>query len=260
MNMEKALQGQVAIVTGGATGLGRAMALQFAEMGATLVIASRNMANLQKTASEIEQRGVSALPVQCDVRHPEQVEHLVTEAISRFGKIDILVNNAAGNFICPTENLSFNGWNSVVNIVLNGTFYCSQTVGKRWIEEGRGGSILNIVATYAWTGSPGVIHSASAKAGVVAMTRTLGAEWGKYGIRVNAIAPGPIENTGGADRLWGDPQAEQQVKAGIPLGRLGKPEEVAHLAAFMVSPYASYMSGEVVTLDGAAWLNRGLLR
>nr|WP_200760961.1 2,4-dienoyl-CoA reductase [Effusibacillus dendaii] len=258
--MEKALQGQVAIVTGGATGLGRAMALQFAEMGATLVIASRNMANLQKTASEIEQRGVSALPVQCDVRHPEQVEHLVTEAISRFGKIDILVNNAAGNFICPTENLSFNGWNSVVNIVLNGTFYCSQTVGKRWIEEGRGGSILNIVATYAWTGSPGVIHSASAKAGVVAMTRTLGAEWGKYGIRVNAIAPGPIENTGGADRLWGDPQAEQQVKAGIPLGRLGKPEEVAHLAAFMVSPYASYMSGEVVTLDGAAWLNRGLLR
>lgn len=260
MLKQDSLEGQVAIITGGGSGLGRAMALQFAELGAKVAVASRNMDNLQKVKAEIESRGTEGFAVQCDVRNPNEVNDLVESATSHFGGIDILVNNAAGNFICPTEKLTVNGWNAVVNIVLNGTFYCSQAVGKRWIEEKRGGNILNIVATYAWTGSPGVIHSASAKAGVVAMTRTLAAEWGRYGIRVNAIAPGPIEDTGGADKLWGDPEAEKRVLEGIPLGRLGRPDEVANLASYIVSPLASYMNGEVVTLDGGAWLNRGLLR
>lgn len=253
------LQGKAAIITGGGTGLGRAMALEFASLGAKIVIASRKLENLEKTVKEIQGNGGEAIAVVCDVRDPESVENLVESAISHFCGIDILVNNAAGNFISPTEKLSINGWNSVINIVLNGTFYCSHAVGKRWIQEGRGGNILNIIATYAWTGSPGVIHSASAKAGVLAMTRTLASEWGRHGIRVNAIAPGPIQSTGGADKLWADPEAERKLLSTIPLGRLGQPEEVAHLASYVVSPYAEYMNGEVVTLDGGSWLNKGFL-
>lgn len=259
MLAKDSLQGQIAIVTGGGSGLGRAMALHFAELGAKVVAASRNLENLKKTVSEIQANGGDALAVVCDVRNPEAVESLMETVISHYGGIDILVNNAAGNFVVPAEQLSINGWNAVINIVLNGTFYCSQAVGKRWIAEGKGGNILNIIATYAWTGSPGVIHSASAKAGVLAMTRTLAVEWARYGIRVNAIAPGPIQGTGGADKLWGDPEMEQRVIFTIPAGRLGRPEEVAHLASYIVSPYAQFMTGEVVTLDGGAWLNKGLL-
>lgn len=259
MLAKNTLHGQVAIVTGGATGMGRAMALKFADLGAKVVVASRNLENLQTVVQDIENNGGEALAIQCDVRNPDQVENMVENTISHFGSIDILVNNAAGNFICPAEKLTINGWNSVVNIVLNGTFYCSHAVGKRWIQEGRKGNILNMVATYAWTGSPGVVHSASAKAGVLMMTRTLAAEWGRYGIRVNAIAPGPIENTGGADRLFGTPEIAQKVVEGVPLRRLGTPEEIANLASYMVSPYADYMTGECVTLDGGSWLDKGFL-
>lgn len=259
MLSKDSLQGQIAIVTGGGSGLGKAMAMQFADLGAKVVVASRNLENLEKTVQEIQTNGGDALAVVCDVRDPEAVDNLTETVISHYGNIDILVNNAAGNFVIPAEKLSVNGWNAVIDIVLNGTFYCSQAVGKRWIAEGRGGNILNIIATYAWTGSPGVIHSASAKAGVLAMTRTLAVEWARYGIRVNAIAPGPIQSTGGAVKLWGDPELEKRVVSTIPAGRLGRPEEVAHLAAYMVSPYAQYMTGEVVTLDGGAWLNKGLL-
>ncbi len=257
MLVQNALQDQVAIITGGATGMGKGMALKFAELGAKVVIASRNQENLEKAADEIAERGGDVLVVPCDVRQPEQVGHVVERTLAHFGAIDILVNNAAGNFICPAEKLSVNGWNTVINIVLNGTFYCSQAVGKHWIEQGKQGNILNMVATYAWTGHPGVVHSASAKAGVLMMTKTLAAEWGKYGIRVNAIAPGPIEETGGADRLFGSPEAVQNVVGGVPLGRLGTVEEIANLASYIVSPYAGYMTGEVVTLDGGAVLEKG---
>jgi NAD(P)-dependent dehydrogenase (short-subunit alcohol dehydrogenase family) len=192
-----------------------------------------------------------------DVREIEHVKHMLNETLNAFGQVDFLVNNAAGNFICPAEQLSANGWNSVINIVLNGTFYCSSEVGKYWIEKGIKGSIINMVATYAWDAGAGVIHSAAAKAGVLSMTRTLAVEWGRrYGIRVNAIAPGPIERTGGADRLWESEEAAKRTLQSVPLGRLGKPEEIAELAFFLFSENAGYINGECIAMDGGQWLNQ----
>src|SRR5579863_3000466 len=190
---EHSLDGRVAIITGGGTGIGRAIAFEYARLGAKLVLASRSAEHLEPAAAELRSKSpqTAVLTVPTDVRVPDQVERLCEATMRQFESIDILVNNAAGNFVCPAEKLSPNGWNAVVNIVLNGTFYCSRAAGLRMIASGRGGSILNLVAAYAWTGGPGTIHSASAKAGVVAMTRTLAVEWARYRIRVNAIAPGP---------------------------------------------------------------------
>jgi NAD(P)-dependent dehydrogenase (short-subunit alcohol dehydrogenase family) len=248
---------KVVIVTGGSSGIGKAMAKRFAEEGAYVVITGRNRERLEEARKEIERADGHVLPVQMDVRDPEMVQGMVRAAKQAYGKIDFLVNNAAGNFICPAEELSINGWNAVINIVLNGTWYCSQAVGKEWISSGQKGSIVNIVATYAWTAGAGVIHSASAKAGVLAMTRTLAVEWGsKYGIRVNAIAPGPIEGTGGAERLWSSEEAYRRTINSIPAKRLGRPEEVAHVARFLFSPEAEFVNGECITIDGGQWLSR----
>ncbi len=190
------------IITGGGSGIGKAMAQRFAKEGANVVITGRNAERLRKTKSEIETFEGQVLEFQMDVRIPENVEAMVKATKERFGNIDALINNAAGNFICAAEDLSINGWNTVINIDLNGTFYCSQAVGKEWIANNQKGSILNIVAAMAWGAAPGNVHAASAKAGILAMTRTLAVEWGsKYGIRANAIAPGPIENTEGVARL-----------------------------------------------------------
>lgn len=251
------LKGKVAIVTGGSSGMGKYMAKRFAEAGAFVVITGRNLERLEEAKKEIEIESGQVLVVQMDVREMEHVKHMVTETLNTFGRIDHLINNAAGNFICPAEKLSANGWNSVINIVLNGTFYCSSEVGKYWIEHGIKGSIINMVATYAWDAGPGVIHSAAAKAGVLSMTRTLAVEWGrKYGIRVNAIAPGPIERTGGADKLWESEEAAKRTLSSVPLGRLGKPEEIAQLAFFLLSDHAAYINGECITMDGGQWLNQ----
>lgn len=251
------MEGKVAIVTGGSSGMGKAMAKKFAEKGAKVVITGRTIENLEQTKQEIQQQEGQVLCVQMDVRNPEDAKRMVEETKRAFSGVDYLVNNAAGNFICPAEEMSVNAWNAVINIVLNGTWYCSQAVGKEWIAEGRKGSILNMLATYAWLAGQGVIHSASAKAGVLAMTRTLAVEWGKkYGIRVNAIAPGPIDNTGGATRLWESEEAAQMTLESVPLGRLGQPEEIASLAYFLLSPEAEYINGECVTMDGGQWLNR----
>lgn len=251
------MKNSVAIVTGGSSGLGKAMAKKFAEHGAFVTITGRDPEKLKRTKAEIETFDGQVLTVQMDVRNPEDVERMVTETKSAFKKIDHLVNNAAGNFICPAEDLSINGWRAVIDIVLNGTWYCSQAVGKEWISNQQKGSILNILATYAWTSGPGVIHSASAKAGVLAMTRTLAVEWGtKYGIRVNAIAPGPIEDTGAAERLWASKEAHARTVASIPLQRLGQPEEIANAASYLLSSSASFINGECLTVDGGQWLNR----
>ncbi|MGN7398653.1 2,4-dienoyl-CoA reductase [Cytobacillus praedii] len=251
------MKGKVVIVTGGSSGMGKYMAKKFAEAGASVVITGRNLERLEETKKEIEKESGQVLVVQMDVREIEHVKHMVAETLNAFGRIDHLINNAAGNFICPAEKLSANGWNSVINIVLNGTFYCSSEVGKYWIENGTKGSIINMVATYAWDAGPGVIHSAAAKAGVLSMTRTLAVEWGrKYGIRVNAIAPGPIERTGGADKLWESEEAAKRTLSSVPLGRLGKPEEIAELAFFLLSDHAAYINGECITMDGGQWLNQ----
>ncbi len=255
---EKTLAGRVAIITGGGTGIGLAIAREYARLGAKLVLASRSSEHLEPAADELRAMGGEVLTVATDVRIPEHVDRLVEETTRRFGSIAILVNNAAGNFICPAEKLSVNGWNAVVNIVLNGTFYCSRAAGLRMIETGRGGNILNIVAAYAWTGGPGTIHSACAKAGVVTMTRTLAVEWAKYKIRVNAISPGPIETEGAGGKLWAAPEVRAAMLKTVPLGRIGQPEEVARAAAYLVSDFADFITGEVLVMDGGQWLGKGM--
>lgn len=251
------MKGKVVVVTGGSSGMGKAMAFRFACEGAYVVITGRTLEALEQAKRDIEQFENQVLVVQMDVREPKQAQQMVQLADAAFGRIDYLVNNAAGNFVCPAEELSVNGWNAVINIVLNGTFYCSSAVGKYWIEKGIAGRIVNMIATYAWDAGPGVIHSASAKAGVLAMTRTLAVEWGrKYGIRVNAIAPGPIERTGGAERLWVSEEAAKRTLESVPLGRLGTPEEIAGLAYYLLSDEASYINGAVMTMDGGQHLHQ----
>ncbi|MFD1361512.1 2,4-dienoyl-CoA reductase [Lentibacillus salinarum] len=248
---------QTVIVTGASSGMGKAMAKKFAEEGANVVLTGRNEERLKATSKELESPANGRVhPITMDVRQPDDVQRMVTETVDQFGTIDHLVNNAAGNFIAPAEDLSVNGWNAVIDIVLNGTFYCSREVGQYWIDHDMKGAILNMVATYAWNAGAGVAHSSAAKAGVLNLTRTLAVEWGsKYGIRVNAIAPGPIERTGGADKLFQSEEAATRTLNSVPFKRLGKPEEIADLAHFLLSDKAAYINGEVVTMDGGQWLN-----
>jgi NAD(P)-dependent dehydrogenase (short-subunit alcohol dehydrogenase family) len=251
------LEGQVAVVTGGGTGIGLAIARRFGALGARVVIGSRNAENLERGSAELRRAGLDPLAVQVDVRNPEQVDEMVERTIRHFGHIDILVNNAAGNFVCKAEDLSPNGWNSVIGIVLSGSFYCSRAVGRHMIARDRGGSIVSILANYVWTGSAGTIHSAAAKAGVMSMTQTLATEWAAHGIRVNAVAPGPIESAGAARQLWNTSEAVQRITEMVPLKRWGRPEEIADAVAFLVAPGSSYITGEILTVDGGAWLGRG---
>ena len=251
------LKDRVAIVTGGGTGLGLAIARRLGELGADIAVGSRNAAHLEQGPAELRHAGLDPLAIQIDVRKPEQVDEMVARVVRHFGRIDILVNNAAGNFICRAEDLSPNGWNAVVGIVLNGSFYCSRAVGRHMIARGRGGSIVSILANYVWTGSAGTIHSAAAKAGVMSMTQTLAVEWARHQIRVNAVAPGPIESPGAAKQLWNTPEAVQRITDTIPLKRWGKPEDVADAVVFLVSEHAGFITGEILTVDGGAWLGKG---
>ena len=256
LNMFKTdlFKGKTIVITGGGTGLGKSMAKRFAELGANLVITSRRKEVIQETSEKLKSHGVDVLPIPCDVRDPEQVENMAKRAIGLFKKIDILINNAAGNFISPTENLSSNAFKTVVDIVLNGTFHCTQSFGKH-MRKMKNGVILNIVTTYAWTGSGYVVPSACAKAGVLAMTRSLAVEWAKYGIRSNAIAPGPFPTKGAWSRLAPPGLGiEKKMKNRIPLKRMGEHIELADLATFLISDQASYINGEVVTIDGGEWL------
>ena len=251
---KKLLKGKNIVVTGGGTGLGKSMAERFSDLGANLVLTSRREKVINDTAKEFRKRRKKAIPIVCDVRYPDQVESMINQAVDQLGSVDILVNNAAGNFISPTENLSSNAFKTVVDIVLNGTFHCSQAAGKI-MRKNKSGAILNIVTTYAWTGSGYVVPSACAKAGVLAMTRSLAVEWAKYGIRTVAIAPGPFPTKGAWSRLAPPGLGiEKKMKARIPLKRLGEHSELANLASFLVSDMASYINGEVVTIDGGEWL------
>jgi NAD(P)-dependent dehydrogenase (short-subunit alcohol dehydrogenase family) len=248
--------GRSAVVTGGGTGLGLALSRALAELGAAVTIASRDPAHHAPLLAEAAARGWSVDAVACDVREPQQVEALAAAVRERRGGCDILVNNAAGNFVCPAERLSARAWRAVLAIVLDGTFYCSRELGRLMIERG-GGQILNVVATYAWTGMPGVVHSASAKAGVLAMTRTLAVEWAGHGVRVNAIAPGPFETPGAAERLFPDLAHKRRVEARVPLGRFARVDEIAAQCLWLVSPASAYLNGECLTCDGGASLGQG---
>lgn len=256
MLKDDALKGKTIVVTGGGTGLGKAMGTYFLKLGANLVITSRKLEVLQKTAQEMEaDTGGKVLAVQCDVRDNAQVENVLAETLAKFGSADVLVNNAAGNFISPTERLSANAFSSIIDIVLKGTVNCTLAFGKHWIKEKQPASVLNIVTTYAFTGSAYVVPSACAKGGVLALTRSLAVEWGKYGIRSNAIAPGPFPTKGAWDRLLpGDLAEKFDFKNRVPLKRVGDHQELANLSAFLVSDFSNYINGEVITIDGGEWL------
>lgn len=257
MLRDNALEGKVIVVTGGGSGLGKAMTKYFLELGAKVAITSRDIEKLKTTAAELEKEtGGTCLPLQCDVRFYEQVEAMRDEVLKTFGKADVLLNNAAGNFISPTERLSANAFDTIIDIVLKGTKNCTLAFGKHWIDTKQVSSvILNIVTTYAWTGSGYVVPSATAKAGVLAMTRSLAVEWAKYGIRSNAIAPGPFPTKGAWDRLLpGDLAEKFDMAKKVPLKRVGDHQELANLAAYLVSDFSAYINGDVITIDGGEWL------
>ncbi|MDT0295624.1 SDR family oxidoreductase [Mesonia ostreae] len=257
MLRDDALRGKNIVVTGGGSGLGKAMTKYFLELGAQVAITSRNIDKLQNTVKELEEEtGGKCFAIQCDVRHYDQVEAMRDEAVSKMGSVDVLLNNAAGNFISPTERLSANAFDTIIDIVLKGSKNCTLAFGKHWIDQKENDkTILNIVTTYAWTGSAYVVPSATAKAGVLAMTRSLAVEWAKYGIRSNAIAPGPFPTKGAWDRLLpGDLKEKFDLAKKVPLKRVGEHQELANLAAYLVSDFSAYVNGEVITIDGGEWL------
>ncbi len=251
MLKENSLKGKTIIITGGGTGLGRSMALKLSELGANVIITSRKFDILGKTAKEIsEKTSNTVLAVQTDVRKAFENEKVLEKAIEKFGKVDALINNAAGNFISPTEKLSYKAFDIIVDIVLKGTYNFTLMLGKYWIKNKLPGNVLSIVTTYAETGSGYVVPSSISKAGVLNLTRSLAGEWGKYNIRLNAIAPGPIPTKGAWERLLPSPELEKQFLKNIPLGRVGKHSELADLASYLISDYSEYITGEVIKIDG----------
>jgi NAD(P)-dependent dehydrogenase (short-subunit alcohol dehydrogenase family) len=257
MLAEGSLAGRVALVTGGGSGLGRAMALELGRLGAKVAVLGRRRHVLEETVAQLD----DGVVVPADVRDPNAVADAFDVAEAELGPITTLVNNAAGNFHVRAEELSPNGWRAVVGIVLDGTFYCSRELARRVIERGGDNAqIVNIVASYAWTGGPGTVHSAAAKAGVVNLTRTLAVEWAPHGIRVNAISPGPVDTAETRERLWPTEEMRERVVARIPLARFGTEREIANACAYLASDYAAYVTGNVLSVDGGAWLEQGMFR
>jgi NAD(P)-dependent dehydrogenase (short-subunit alcohol dehydrogenase family) len=258
MLRDNALKGKVILVTGGGSGLGKSMSEYFLRLGAKVIISSRSEERLEEAAEDLRSKtGGEVLTVVCDVRSYENVENVLNQAVAHFGEVNGLVNNAAGNFISPTERLSHRAFDAVVDIVLRGSYNCTLALGKYWIENKIKGTVLNIITTYAWTGSGYTVPSACGKAGVLALTQSLAVEWGKYGIRMNAVAPGPFPTPGAWDRLF---PKEIRDSLGlnplerVPLGRVGEHSELANLAAFLMSDFSAYINGDAITIDGGEWL------
>jgi NAD(P)-dependent dehydrogenase (short-subunit alcohol dehydrogenase family) len=248
------LKGKRILVTGGGTGLGYSMGHRFLELGAELVICGRRVEVLQEAADKLMAETGGKVEIHgCDIRDAEAVDKMIA-AIWENGPLDSLVNNAAGNFISKTEDLSPRAVDAVLNIVLHGSAYATLACGKRWLKEGRKASVLSIVTTYAWTGSAYVVPSAMAKAGVLAMIRSLAVEWGGRGVRLNAIAPGPFPTKGAWERLVPNATLAKKFETNNPLQRVGEHIELANLATFLLSDFAGYINGEVVTIDGGEWL------
>ena len=257
MLKENSLEDKVILVTGGGSGLGKSMVEYFYELGANIIITSRRENLLNEVAQKInkKEKKNKIYPISCDVREPDQVNNVIDKSFEKFGRIDCLVNNAAGNFISPTERLSTRAFDAIIDIVLKGTINFTLNLGKRWIKNKQSGNVLNIVTTYSWTGSGYVVPSACAKAGVLSMTRSLAVEWAKYNIRLNAVAPGPFPTKGAWDRLLpGDLKDKFDPAKKVPLGRVGEHQELSNLCAYLVSDFSAYINGEVVTIDGAEWL------
>jgi peroxisomal 2,4-dienoyl-CoA reductase len=245
------LKDRVAFVTGGGTGITGGVARAFAEAGAAVALVSRNMDHLAPAAEAINSNGGKAIAVAVDVRHADAVEKAIAATVEQLGKIDIVVNGAAGNFLCNAEQLSPNGFGTVVDIDLKGTFNVCRAAFEQLKEHK--GQILNISATLHYLGTPMQLHVSAAKAGVDALTRNLAVEWGRYGIRVNAIAPGPIEDTEGMTRLVPE-QVRERLRKGVPLGRFGRVADIEKAARFICSDAATYINGCVMVVDGGHWL------
>ncbi len=250
---------QVVIVTGGGTGLGKAMAVEFARLGARIAIVSRKEEHRAAGVAAIESVGAKAIGVGCDIRQPDQISEAFDVVERELGAADVLVNNAAGNFPVPAEDMSPNAWRTVVDIVLNGTFYCSREFGRRHLSAATPGNIINIGAAYAWTGGPGFAHSAAGKAGVKNLTETLAVEWAPYGIRVNALVPGLFPHEDEVQAIRSVPERRKNDGARSPALRVGHPHELGWAATFLASPFASYITGHTLVVDGANWQRRSML-
>jgi NAD(P)-dependent dehydrogenase (short-subunit alcohol dehydrogenase family) len=258
--MEMRLDGKVAVVTGGGTGIGFEITRAFCETGCKVIIASRDPEHLEGARKEFKGMGHDVETYVLDITRPDKVEAFAEHIDKNYDRFDLLVNNAGGNFICPVRRMSVNGWLSVININLNGSFYCSKFLGELMIKHGKGGAITNLVATYGWTGAPGNAHSASSKAGIMALTKSLATEWAQFGIRVNAVSPGPIETPIAIEHLkFTAPHVMKHLMRAIPMRRMGTTDEVARAVLFLSAPeWSSYVTGEILVVDGGACLFPGV--